>query len=402
MVSHKGGLSVYAERIAGLRSSAIRDILEVISRPGMISFAGGLPAPELFPVDQIKELSQRVLSDYGPSALQYSITEGLLSLRKWLTEELSPDLGPVSSENIIITQGSQQGLDLISKLFLDKGSTVFVENPSYVGALQSFQLFQANVLAIPSDEKGMQMNALRDRLKTRKPAFIYLMPNFQNPTGVSLSMERRLMLVEIVKEHNLLVIEDNPYGELVFEGLSHPSLYGLGGTGNFIYLSTFSKTIAPGLRVAYIVADREIIKKLALVKQGTDLQTNTLGQCLVYEYVRSGGYGEHISLLRKTYRHRRDCMISALERHFPETVTWNRPEGGMFLWLTLPEGSNAEDILNHCLEEDVAFVPGQVFFPDGSGKNTMRLNFSNAAPQAIEEGIRRMGEVLKRSGYRYE
>ena len=389
---------MYAERISGLKSSAIRDILEVISRPGMISFAGGLPAPELFPVEQIKELSQRVLSDYGPSALQYSITEGLLSLRKWLAEELSPDLGPVGSENIIITQGSQQGLDLISKLFLDKGSTVFVENPSYVGALQSFQLFQANVLAIPSDEKGMQMNALRDRLRTRKPAFMYLMPNFQNPTGVSLSMERRLMLAEIVKEHNLLVIEDNPYGELVFEGLSHPSLYGLGGTGNFMYLSSFSKTIAPGLRVAYIVADREIIKKLALVKQGTDLQTNTLGQCLVYEYVRSGGYSEHISLLRKTYRHRRDCMISALETYFPETVTWNRPEGGMFLWLTLPEGSSAEDILQHSLEQDVAFVPGQVFFPDGTGRNTMRLNFSNAAPHTIQEGIRRIGEVLKRLG----
>lgn len=364
----------------------------------MISFAGGLPAPELFPVEQIKELSQRVLSDYGPSALQYSVTEGLLSLRKWLAEELSPDLGPVASENIIITQGSQQGLDLISKLFLDKGSTVFVENPSYVGALQSFQLFQANVLAIPTDEKGIQMHVLRDRLRTQRPAFIYLMPNFQNPTGVSLSMERRLMLAEIVKEHNLLVIEDNAYGELVFEGLSHPSLYGLGGAGNFMYLSSFSKIIAPGLRVAYIVADREIIKKLALVKQGTDLQTNTLGQCLVYEYVRSGGYSEHIALLRKTYRHRRDCMISALETYFPETVTWNRPEGGMFLWLTLPPGSDGEDILKHCLEQDVAFVPGQVFFPDASGRNTMRLNFSNAIPHTIQKGIRRMGEVLKRLG----
>ncbi|HXX80466.1 MAG TPA: PLP-dependent aminotransferase family protein [Thermodesulfovibrionales bacterium] len=389
---------MYAERIGGLKSSAIRDILEVTSRPGMISFAGGLPAPELFPVEQIKEVSQRVLSEYGSSALQYSITEGLLSLRNWIAGEVSPDLGPVGSENIIITQGSQQGLDLVSKLFLDKGSTVFVENPSYLGALQSFQLFQANVIAIPSDEQGMQMSALRERLKTRKPAFMYLMPNFQNPTGVSLSMERRLMLAEIVNEHNLRVIEDNPYGQLVYEGLSHPSLYGLAGTGNFIYLSTFSKTIAPGLRVAYVVADREVIRKLALVKQGTDLQTNTFGQHLVYEYVRSGGYEAHISLLRETYRHRRDCMISALESHFPESVTWNRPEGGMFLWLTLPEGSDTNDILPHCLEQDVAFVPGHPFFPDGSGRNTMRLNFSNATPHTIKEGIRRMGEVLKRLG----
>ena len=364
----------------------------------MISFAGGLPAPELFPVEQIKKVSQRVLSDYGPSALQYSVTEGILSLRNWIAGEVSSDLGPVASENIIITQGSQQGLDLVSKLFLDKGSTVFVENPSYLGALQSFQLFQANVIPIPTDEQGMQMNALRNHLKTRKPAFMYLMPNFQNPTGVSLSMERRLMLTEIVKEHNLLVIEDNPYGELVYEGLSHPSLYGLGGTKNFIYLSTFSKTIAPGLRVAYMVADRDLIRKLALVKQGTDLQTNTLGQCLVYEYVKSGLYKEHISLLQKTYRHRRDCMISALESHFPETVTWNRPEGGMFLWLTLPQSNDAEDILKHCLEQDVAFVPGHPFFPDGSGRNTLRLNFSNAAPNTIQEGIRRMGEVLKRLG----
>ena len=396
MVSYKGGLSVYAERIGGLRSSAIRDILEVTSRPGMISFAGGLPAPELFPVEQMKEVSQRVLSDYGSSALQYSITEGLLALRNWIAGVVSPDLGPVGPENIIITQGSQQGLDMVSKLFLDKGSTVFVENPSYLGALQSFQLFQANVVSIPSDEQGMKMSALRDRLKTRTPSLLYLMPNFQNPTGVSLSMERRLALAEIVKEHNLLVVEDDPYGELVYEGLSHPSLYGIGGSEHFIYLSTFSKTIAPGLRVAYIVADREVIRKLALVKQGTDLQTNTFGQYLVYEYVRSGAYGEHISLLRKTYRNRRDCMISALERYFPDAVSWNRPEGGMFLWLSLPVSTNAEDILSLCLEQNVAFVPGHVFFPDGSGKNTIRLNFSNAAPSIIEEGISRMGGVLKR------
>ncbi len=385
---------IFAKRVAGVKSSAIRDILKLMSRPGIISFAGGLPAPELFPVKELSDAAVKVLSKYSSSALQYSTTEGLIPLReKIITKFENLDL-----ENIIITQGSQQGLDLISKLFIDKGSVVFTETPSYLGALQSFQIFQADIMAIPSDNNGIQVNALEKRLKKKKPKLIYLMPNFQNPSGVTLSMERRLELINIVKRHDLLLVEDDPYGELIFEGEKLPTLYNLAEGKNFIYLSSFSKTIAPGFRIAYAVGDKEIIKKLAIVKQGTDLHTNTLGQYVVNEYLENGNYHGHIDLIKQTYKTRRDCMLSAMEKHFPESIKWNRPSGGMFIWVTLPEKYDAKELLVKCIEHDVAFVPGQEFFPDGSGKNTMRLNFSNATAENIAEGIKRIGRVLGKSG----
>ncbi|MBI5205657.1 MAG: PLP-dependent aminotransferase family protein [Nitrospirae bacterium] len=385
---------MYAERIAGLRSSAIRDILKLMSRPGIISFAGGLPAPELFPIKEIGDAAAKVLSRHGSSALQYSITEGLIPLREKIIKKLDPDSKYLSLENIIITQGSQQGLDLISKLFLDKGDTVFTETPSYLGALQSFQLFQANIFAIPSDEKGIQTEELGKKLKTHRPGLLYLMPNFQNPTGASIPMDRRYRLVEIAGKHDFMLIEDDPYGELIFEGEKLPSLFSLAQSKNFIYMSSFSKTIAPGFRVACVIADKEIIKKFAIVKQGTDLHTNTFGQYIVNEYLENGNYHEHINLLRETYKVRRDCMLSAMEKYFPKSAKWNKPAGGMFIWAILQEGYDAREILMRCIEKNVAFVPGQEFFPDGSGKNTMRLNFSNATAENIEEGIRRIGEVL--------
>lgn len=386
---------MYAERIGGLKSSAIRDILKVTAKPGMISFAGGLPAPELFPVEDINKAATQVLKMYGSQALQYAITEGLLPLREKIVKMLDPAGKILTTDRVIITQGSQQGLELISKLYLDKGSMVFTENPSYLGALQAFRLFQARFTAIPSDGSGIRPAELREALKKQRPAFLYLMPNFQNPTGVSLSLDRRRELVELAREFELLIIEDDPYGELVFRGERLPSLFSLSSGKNVIYLSTFSKTIAPGLRVAYAAADEEIIGKIALVKQGTDLQTNTFGQYIVNEYLESGQYEEHIKLIRKTYEFRRDCMLAAMKKHLPPTLSWNRPDGGMFLWVTLPEGSNAKDILLRCIERDVAFVPGQEFFPDGSGGNTARLNFSNASIENIDEGMRRMGEVLR-------
>jgi DNA-binding transcriptional MocR family regulator len=386
---------MYAERIAGLKSSAIRDILKVTSREGMISFAGGLPAPEMFPLKELSEAAQRVLSKYGSNALQYAITEGLMPLREKIVQTLAtPGSKRLALNHLIITQGSQQGLELIAKLYLDKGSVVYTETPSYLGALQAFRLFQAEIAPISTDEQGILPAALREALKKRRPAFLYLMPNFQNPTGVSLSLERRREIVEIAKENDLLVVEDDPYGDLFFEGKKESSLFSLSEGRNVIYLSTFSKTIAPGLRVAFAAADEEIAGKLALIKQGTDLQTNTLGQYIVNEYLESGQLPEHLLKLRATYRSRRDLMLSAMKEHFPSTVAWNRPGGGMFLWGTLPENWNAKDILTRCIQHNVAFVPGQEFFSDGSGMNTMRMNFSNASPENIEAGIKRMGEVL--------
>lgn len=385
---------MYAERIAGLKSSAIRDILKLTSREGMISFAGGLPAPELFPLKEVSEAAQRVLSKYGSSALQYAVTEGLMPLREKIVQTLAPGSTRLTLKHLIITQGSQQGLELISKLYLDKGSVVFTETPSYLGALQAFRLFQAEIAPIATDDQGILPSALRGALKKQRPAFLYLMPNFQNPTGVSLSLERRREIVEIAKNNDLLLVEDDPYGDLFFEGEKQTSLFTLSEGKNVIYLSTFSKTIAPGLRVAFAAADEEIAGKLAMIKQGTDLQTNTLGQYIVNEYLESGLLPEHLRKLRTTYRSRRDLMLVAMKKHFSSTITWNCPGGGMFLWITLPENWDAKDILLQCLEHNVAFVPGQEFFPDGSGRNTMRMNFSNASPENIEAGIKRMGEVL--------
>jgi len=396
-------MNMYSERIAGLKSSAIREILKVTSKPGIISFAGGLPAPELFPMAEFTEASGRVLAKYKSAVLQYSITEGLLTLREKIAAGVNAGGGQIRPQNIIITQGSQQGLDLISKLYIDKGTEVLTETPSYLGALQAFRLFQARVTAIPSDKDGIRTDQLSKALDQRSPALIYLMPNFQNPTGTSLSLERRREMVDLVKQRDdLLVIEDDPYGDLRFSGERLPSLFNLGymsgKSKNFIYLSSFSKTIAPGLRVAYAVADEEIAGKLTMVKQGTDLQTNTFGQYVVNEYLENGGFREHVHILRSTYASRRDCMLSAMKKYFPGSLKWNRPEGGMFLWVELPEEEDAGEILVRCLEQGVAFVPGREFFPDGSGGNTIRLNFSNASPDNIEEGIRRIGQVLRGMG----
>jgi 2-aminoadipate transaminase len=389
---------MYSERMGNVKSSAIRDILKLMARPGMISFAGGLPAPELFPVKEIALCADAVLKKYGAAALQYSVTEGILPLREKIVKMLDPDNKQLTVENVIITHGSQQALDLLSKVFIDNGSPVITENPTYLGALQSFQLFQAKVLAIPSDSSGINTSLLRDRLKKEKPRFVYLMPNFQNPTGLSYPLERRKELAALAREYDLIIIEDDPYGALRFEGERMPSLFSLAKGRNVVYLSTFSKTIAPGLRVAYVAGDADLLKKLVIAKQGTDLQTNTLGQYIVNEYLESGHYQKHIDAVRQTYHERRDVMLTALESHFPRSVSWNKPSGGMFFWVRLPDGSDAGAILNKCIEHNVAFVPGSEFYPDGSGKNTMRLNFTNATSADIEQGIKRLGEVLKENG----
>lgn len=386
---------MYAERIGGLKSSAIRDILKLTTRKGMISFAGGLPAPELFPLKEIEIAVHKVLSRYGSNALQYSITEGIAPLRDKIAVMLDPAGKRVKPRQVIITQGSQQGLEILSKLFLDKGSLVFTENPSYLGALQAFRLFEADVRAIDTDEQGLIPDSLLESLGKNRPAFLYIMPNFQNPTGVSLSLERRKELAMIAARHDLLVIEDDPYGELIYEGNKLPSLFTLAEGNNVIYLSSFSKTVAPGLRVAYAVGYEEIITKMVIVKQGTDLQTNTLGQFIVNEYLESGHHEEHVVALCRTYASRRDIMLTAIGKYFPQSVKWNRPGGGMFLWITLPHGRDARELLLRCIEHNVAFVPGQEFFPDNTGTNTARLNFSNASPDDIDEGIKRIGDVLR-------
>ena len=389
---------MYSERMSAVKSSAIRDILKLMSRPGMISFAGGLPAPELFPVREIAAAADAVLKKYGAAALQYSVTEGILPLREKIAAMLDPAGNQLSTENVIITQGSQQALDLLSKVFIDNGSAVLTENPTYLGALQAFQLFQANVTAVPSDNNGIDTTLLKKHLKQDKPRLVYVMPNFQNPTGLTYQLERRKELAKLAQEHDVIFIEDDPYGGLRFEGERLPSLFALAEGKNVVYLSSFSKTIAPGLRIAYAAGDAELLKKLVIAKQGTDLQTNTFGQYIVNEYLENGLYQKHVDLVTRTYRERRDAMLRSFERHFPASASWNKPAGGMFFWVRLADEVDTSALLMQCAEQNVAFVPGKEFFPDGSGRNTMRLNFTNATLPEIEEGIKRLGKVLKGAG----
>lgn len=396
----------YAQRTQWMQSSMIRELLKLTEQPDVISFAGGLPAPEVFPVEEFAAAAQKVLSEEGPQALQYGMTEGYLPLRQMIARHTARYGIHVGPENILITSGSQQALDLIGKVFINPGDRVLVERPTYLGALQAWNAYQAEYVTVSIDDDGMRINELEAALRIG-PKFIYALPNFQNPGGVTLSLERREQLVELAEKNGVPLIEDDPYGQLRYEGDHLPSLVRLDSesqrddgalySGNVIYLSTFSKTLAPGLRLGWIVAPVEVIRKLVQAKQGADLHTSTFTQMVAYRVARGGFLDKHIKRIRAVYGERRKVMLAALERHFPECVTWTHPHGGLFLWVTLPEGMDAAELLRQAIEEKVAFVPGSSFFADGGGQNTLRLNFSNASPEKIEEGIRRLGRVLERT-----
>jgi 2-aminoadipate transaminase len=367
----------YAQRTQRMSSSAIREILKMTQIPGIISFAGGLPAPEVFPVDEIKAASDVVLSEVGAQALQYYPTEGYEPL---------------------------QALDLLGKVFINRGDRILVESPTYLGALQAWNAYGPEYVAVSFDDDGMQVDTLEEALRMG-PKFIYVLPNFQNPTGVTLSLERRKALIELADRYGVPLVEDDPYGQLRYEGEHIPPVVVLDGQyrnhvgqtyhGNVIYLSTFSKTLAPGLRLAWVTAPAEVIRKLVQAKQGADLHTPTFNQMIAYETAKGGFLDKHIQKIREVYGERRLVMLEALEENFPEGVKWTRPQGGMFLWVTLPEGVDAAELLPRAVEKKVAFVPGGPFHANGGGENTMRLNFSNAQPEMIREGISRLGQVFK-------
>lgn len=395
----------YAQRTQRMGSSAIRELLKLTEKPDIISFGGGLPAPDVFPVDEVEAACQKVLREYGAQALQYSTTEGYLPLREMIARHATRYGINITADNVMITSGSQQALDLLGKILINPGDRILVEAPTYLGALQAWNAYGAEYVAVPSDEHGMNTDALEDALRSG-PKFIYVLPNFQNPTGVTLSLERRHRLVELAERYGVPIVEDDPYGQLRFEGEHLPSVVVLDGqyqdnghdvcySGNVIYLSTFSKTLAPGLRLAWVVAPTEIIRKLVQAKQGTDLHTSTFNQMVAHEVSRGGFLDQHIRLIRNVYRERRDLMLSMMEQHFPPGVHWTRPEGGLFLWGTLPEDIHAADALKLAIERKVAFVPGGPFYPCGGGHNTMRINYSNATPENIRIGITRLGEVLQ-------
>ena len=395
----------FALRTDNIGSSAIREMLKFTSQPDVISFAGGMPAPEVFPTEKFKEACDVVLTEMGDNALQYGTTEGYQPLREMIAKNATKYGIQISADNVMITSGSQQALDLLGRIFINRGDRVLVESPTYLGAIQAWNAYGVKYVTIPSDQDGMRTDLLESRLRMGIK-FIYVLPNFQNPTGVTLSRERRKQLIEIADAYGVPIVEDDPYGQLRFEGEHLPPVVVLDDemrakevpiySGNVIYTSTFSKILAPGLRLAWVVAPCEVIKKLVQAKQGADLHTSTFNQYLAYEVANTQWMKSHIKIIRSTYKERRDTMLSALEKYMPEGVHWTHPKGGLFLWGTLPEGMDANVIFKSAVESRVAFVPGTSFHPLGGGENTMRLNFSNSKPEMIEEGIKRLAEVIKK------
>jgi 2-aminoadipate transaminase len=397
----------YAQRTRGMAGSPIRDLLKLLEDPAIVSFAGGLPAPEALPRAEVAAAAQRVMEEHGGTALQYGPTEGYRPLREMLVRHMSRYGIQVGVDNVLVTTGSQQALDLVGKLLINPGDRVATEAPTYLGALQAWNGYQAEYLPVPMDDDGMRVNALEDVLRAA-PKFLYVLPNFQNPSGVTLSLQRRRQIVEMAARYGTPIVEDDPYGQLRYEGRHLPPLVVVdarmrrsAGAGPYrgavVYLGTLSKILGPGLRIGWVVAPEEVIAKLAQMKQGVDLHTSTFAQMVAYETARGGFLDRHVLRVRKVYRERRDAMLSALARHFPPGVRWTRPEGGLFLWVTLPEGCDSGALLKEALLAKVAFIPGRAFHPDGGGVNTLRLNFSYCGPAVIEQGIERLGRVLWRA-----
>jgi 2-aminoadipate transaminase len=396
--------TVWTERLAtgaqGITSSAIRDLLKLTEQPDMISLAGGLPAPEYFPAEEITAACELALSTYPTAALQYGPTEGYGPLREFVAAQ-SAALGIAAPvDQVLVTAGSQQALDMLGKLLIDPGAPVAVEEPTYLGALQAWQSYRPRYLTVPLDDRGLDVAALERMLADgARPRFLYIVSCFQNPTGVTLAPERRRALVELAARYNLPIIEDDPYGELYYSGTRTQPLAAIdsalhGELRNVVYLSTFSKTLTPGLRVGWVVAPAELARLLGLVKQGMDLHTGSLAQIAAYFSCRDGLLERHVPRLRSIYGARRDTMLAVLQKVMPASVRWTRPDGGMFVWLTLAEAQDAADVLRHAIERRVAFVPGQPFHPSGKGANTLRLNFSHPTPEQIRTAVERLAEVI--------
>jgi len=401
--------SRYAQRNQRMGRSVIRELLKLTMQPDIISFAGGLPAPELFPTQRLQEAACRILADKATLALQYGPTEGYLPLRQFICDRICRYGIKAQASNVVITNGAQQALDLIGKLLVNPGDRILVEEPTYLGALQAWNAYQAEYVGAPSDDDGLCTDQLEDRLRVG-PKFLYVLPNFQNPGGTTLPLERRLDIVRLSNKYGIPIIEDDPYGALRYEGehllplvaldADFQTSEGLNGhgfmEGNVIYLGTFSKTLAPGLRLGWVVAPVEVVEQLVMTKQGADLHTSSFDQLLAYEVVKDDFLDQHVRTIRKVYGERRNVMLAAMARYFPSECSWTHPAGGLFLWARAPEWLDTAALLQEAIKFKVAYVPGFAFYSDPSrGRNTMRLNFSNAQPAQIEEGIRRLGNLLK-------
>jgi 2-aminoadipate transaminase len=398
---------LFAERTKVMRSSAMRDLMAITARPEVISLAGGLPDTSTFPPQTFAAQMTRIAQESAAQALQYGPTEGFEQTKDCILQVMGAEGMLPDPDDVIVTTGGQQAIDLISKTLIDPGDPVICEAPTYPGAVPVFCSYQADVIQVECDEDGMRVDelesVLRGLAKTgRRPKFVYSVPSFQNPAGVTLSFARRRRLVELAHEHEVLLVEDNPYGLLRYEGEPLPPLYQLDGGDYVIYLGTFSKILSPGIRLGWAVAPPPVMEKIVLGKQASDLCTSTLTQYFVHEYFADGRWRDYIASLVEIYRARRDVMVDSLRKHFPPQASWTHPEGGLFVWATLPDYIDSGDLLAKALRENVAFVPGQAAYVDGRGHNSMRLNFSGVGEADIREGIRRIGKVVAEQVGLYE
>ena len=390
---------LFAARTRVMKSSAMRDLMAITARPEVISLAGGLPDTASFPPDTFAAMGNRIAAESCAKALQYGPTEGLDETKRCIAEVMAAEDMQVDLEDVIVTTGGQQVIDLVTRTLIDPGDVIIAEGPTYPGAVPSFSSYQADVVQIDTDDDGMQVERLPDLLDRldrdgRRPKFVYTVPTFQNPAGVTMSLERRRQLVEIANERQLLVLEDNPYGMLRYEGSALPTLRSLDGGVYVMYLGTFSKILSPGIRLGWVVAPPPVLEKINLGKQAADLCTSTLSQLMVRAYFDDGIWSDYVDSLNEIYRGRRDAMLDALAEFFPPQAEWTRPGGGLFIWVTLPDFIDTTDLLARALRENVAFVPGEAAFLDGRGRSSMRLNFSGVDADTIREGVRRIGEVV--------
>ena len=392
---------LYSDRAGKMRKSVIRELLKVAQDPEIISFAGGLPNPNSFPIDDLSTVIQSVMKNHGKNALQYGTTQGLTDLRKSLAERAYKEgFKDVAEDNVIITNGSQQALDMVGKLFLNPGDTALVGLPSYLGGINAFKSYESNLTGIPLDEDGLRVDVLEDTIKELLreniiPKFIYVIPTFQNPAGVVMPEKRRKKLVDIAHEYDLVIVEDDPYGKLNYDMDHIRPIKAFDDDGRVIYMSTFSKILAPGFRLAWTIASEELTRKMIICKQALDLCTNTFTQYIANEFMRKGSLDLHILKINEMYKPKRDKMINAIEQYFPEGYTCNRPKGGMFAWVTLPEGIDTETMFLDAIKHKVAYVHGKAFHVNGGGERSMRLNFSYSSNDQIEEGIKRLSSVIE-------
>ncbi len=380
--------------VVEMEASIIREILKISSQPGVISFAGGLPAPELFPLEDLKQAMVSAIAKYGSDCVQYSISRGITPLRELLAQRATDRGTKTSPSNLQIVAGAQQGLELVARTFLDPGDYIICEYPTYVGALQAFNYYRARYAPVEMDDQGMIMEQVEEKLIQFKPKLIYTVSNFQNPTGITMSVPRRRALVGLAMKYNVPIVDDNPYSDVRFAGDRLPTLKSIGGDV-VIAMRTFSKILTPGLRIGWANGPVKVIDYFEKVKQCTDLHTNTLCQYIILEYLTAGKLEPQIKRICADYKVKRDLMIKTMRETFPEGIRWTEPEGGLFLWIELPEHMSAKELLPKAIEQKVAYVYGQPFYPDGRGHNTLRLNFSNASHEGIAEGIKRLATLFK-------